>query len=210
MSGELAKRTVRIRLLAKNNNPSGRTDFKHPDLPAYVRSVRPKVFGALQGLVESWKAKGAHPGSRRFGRYESWAGTISGILEQFANGLDRECPFLGGLSEIVAEQDEDTLDLRALVGGWLRARPGEPLTPTELVPICEECGAFQSRLARAAKGQSSTPRGLVTALGCALKDALGEVGKRIVELDDGSQYRIIRDGRHYVLESVSQGMPAAA
>lgn len=81
MTGEIAKRTVPIVLQPRTNSPETRTGFAHPDITAYVLSVRPKILATLIGMIESWRAAGAPKSSVAFGGFERWAQIVGGIME---------------------------------------------------------------------------------------------------------------------------------
>jgi len=79
-SGEIAKRIVPIMIEPKDAHPEARTDFKHPDIRAYVRQQRRLVLECLLGMAENWIAAGKPKHENRLGGFENWSETIGGIL----------------------------------------------------------------------------------------------------------------------------------
>jgi len=106
MSGELAKRTVYIRLEAETADPEKRTGFIHADLLAWVLEHRAEIVWALCILVENWKARGRPLSKTPFGGFEKWVGVVGGILEcaGIEGLLDNRDVQLEGVN---AESDED-------------------------------------------------------------------------------------------------------
>lgn len=93
MSQELTRRSVWIRLDANSERPWERTEFRHPNLMAWVRANRDHLVTAALTLVEAWigAERPAYQG-RAKGSYESWAAVIGGILQTVGIGgfLDNE------------------------------------------------------------------------------------------------------------------------
>lgn len=81
MSGELARRSLRIRLDAGVENPQERTGWRHPNLARWALEHRSELTAAAITIIRSWVAAGRPAGSVRLGRYEEWAAVMSGILE---------------------------------------------------------------------------------------------------------------------------------
>ena len=79
-TGELTKRIVPIRLLPDTEAPEERNDFRHPDLLGFVTESRPRVLGALMGLIESWRDNGRPLHRGAFGGFERWTAVTGGIL----------------------------------------------------------------------------------------------------------------------------------
>lgn len=109
-TGELVKRTVPILLQPRDGTPENRTDFVHPDLDAFITSERPAILGALLGLVDAWRARGAPPGPHRMGGFEAWARAVGGILDG--------SPWLGNASAWRRAANPEGEDLALLVRAW--------------------------------------------------------------------------------------------
>lgn len=117
-TGEIAKRTVPIRLQPTTEHPEDRTDFKHPDVTSYVTQQRPQVLGALLGMVEMWRRAGRPLAQNPLGGFERWAAVVGGIL-QHAGLAD----WLGNTREWTSDADPHSNDLRALVALWSQSLP---------------------------------------------------------------------------------------
>jgi hypothetical protein len=61
--------------------PEFRTDFRHPDLLAFVKRNRPLFVKAGITLVRAWQAAGCPDGTKTLGMFESWAQIVGGILD---------------------------------------------------------------------------------------------------------------------------------
>ena len=79
-SGELARRTVYIRLDAKLERPYLRDGFKHP-LPSWAIEHRAELVWAALTLIQNWIVCGRPAGRATLGSFEDWARTVGGILE---------------------------------------------------------------------------------------------------------------------------------
>ena len=113
VSNEISRRTVRIRLDAKVDQPWLREDFRHQNLRAWVHEHRGEVVWACLTIVRAWVAAGRPNGSRGLGMFDSWAQVMGGILEV------AEVPgFLGNLTEFYLASDEEGGALRRLVHEW--------------------------------------------------------------------------------------------
>jgi len=85
LSGEMARRTARIRLDARMEHPEDRSpaEFRHPDLKAWMRENRGELIWAALTLARAWVVAGRNPaaGSPGLGGFEQWSAVMSGILE---------------------------------------------------------------------------------------------------------------------------------
>lgn len=138
-SPEIAKRSIPIRLAPETDAPEDRTDYRHPDLPAYVRSERRAVLSALLGAVSIWRAAGMPPHPRPLGGFEAWSAAVGGILASI------------GLTDWRANErswrrtsDSWGEDVRSFVAAWEDARGGEWTDVPRLLSLADETGAFQS------------------------------------------------------------------
>jgi hypothetical protein len=61
MSRELARRSVRIRLVPAEEQPWLRTAFKYPDLKGWARANRGRLIWAALVLARAWQAGGRRP-----------------------------------------------------------------------------------------------------------------------------------------------------
>lgn len=141
LSGELANRSVHIRLQTTVEDPARRINFKHPDLPAFIRQERPRIVGALVGMVLDWIHEGKPPGNVVLGGFEAWASTVGGILALQAMRVGRKSQLLQDAAGFVRDQDDRTADLRALVEAWATIG-GHEMKASELLSMAREREIF--------------------------------------------------------------------
>lgn len=112
-TGEITKRIVPIRLMPDTDKPEDRNDFKHNDLTAFVFRQRPRVLGALLGLVKVWKEAGRPLHSGGFGGFERWTAVIGGIM-----GAAGYPEWLQSMSEWRGVADDSGEEHKALSEAW--------------------------------------------------------------------------------------------
>jgi putative DNA primase/helicase len=111
LSTEIARRTVRIRLDAKQDRPFLRTGFRHPDLLHWVKANRAQLVWAALTLAKAWIVAGRPPfEGKALGTFESWSKTMGGI---FAVAGIR-----GNLDDFYADSDAETSARRVFVEAW--------------------------------------------------------------------------------------------
>lgn len=133
LSRDIARRVVRIRIIAKCDQPSARRDFKHQDLMGWVSSHRSDLLVAVFTMINGWIAAGRPNGKAMLGSYERWAAVMSGILE--TNGLPGLCE---NLQEMYEDADQDTSQWREFVKLWGEAHKDATLTAPKLQELAEE------------------------------------------------------------------------
>ena len=133
LSDELGRRVIPIRLDAGVAQPEERTDFRHPDLIAWLRTQRSEVVAACVSLVRSWVDAGCPAGRGRLGRFESWAAVMGGILE--VAEIDG---FLSNRQAMVAEGDRLTGDWLAFCGAWDECYGERPVTAKDLLGVAKQ------------------------------------------------------------------------
>jgi hypothetical protein len=133
LSGELARRTVRIRLVPMEERPWLRTGFRHPDLLAWARSERPSLVRALLVLARSWVVAGRPRGERVLGSFEAWSAVIGGILDHV--GISG---FLGNLDDLYAEVDAEGEPWREFCRAWWDGFGGGDVRVSQLNDLCCE------------------------------------------------------------------------
>jgi hypothetical protein len=134
MSGEIVRRTVRIRLDAEMEDPASRTGFRHNPLTTWVRANRGDLLWAVLTIIQNWIASGRLPfTTRSLGSFEPWARAIGGILE--AAGISG---FLEGRKDLSRDTDRETASLRNFVGVWWETHGTSPRTVSELFPIAQD------------------------------------------------------------------------
>jgi len=186
-TGELVKRTVPIQLQPDTDCPEARTDFVHPDLGGYVRSVRRPVVSALLALVLNWRDGSRALGHRPFGGFERWAAVVGGILQHASYGL-----WLTNQREWARAADPFRQDLGLLVESWHERHGNRGVKAAQLMSICEELDLFPGIL------RSTTEKGRATQFGI-------KVLARSLDTPVGG-YRIVTEGgaahRFYSLEPI--------
>ena len=143
LSGELARRCVRIRLDAKSSDPTTGRAFLYPDLEGWAKEHRGKLVGACLTLVRAWIAAGCPSGTTgRLGSYEKWSDVMGGILN-----VANIPGFLGNVSELRAEMDSERGLVQAFVERWFDIHGTEVVTVGDgLLDVATEdgdtCSAF--------------------------------------------------------------------
>lgn len=124
MSSELLRRSVRIRLDAKMENPEKRTDFKHANLEKWITDNRDELVWACLTLAQNWIAKGMPEWSGSpMGSFEEWSRTLGGILE--AAGVEG---FLGNSADVREKGDTDKVPIRLFLTAWYDTFREEPVS----------------------------------------------------------------------------------
>jgi putative DNA primase/helicase len=138
LSTEIARRSIRIRIDPKQDQPWLRNGFRHPELKTWVRESRGDLVWAALTLARAWVAAGKpkHPG-RALGSYETWTSVLGGIL---ANAGIPD--FLGNLLEFYESSDHEGAKWRALVDLWWEHFKDQRVTTADLYPLVNEMGEF--------------------------------------------------------------------
>ncbi|MBI3463303.1 MAG: hypothetical protein HY000_09625 [Planctomycetes bacterium] len=186
LSSEMARRTVRIRLDAKVDQPWLREGFTHPDLRGWTAGHRGQLVWAALTLIRAWIAAGRPLGDKTIGMFEAWAKTMGGILE--VAGVPG---FLGNLQEFYEHADAEGAALRSFVAEWWERHHSAPVGVNELWPIATESVGLDL-----GKGTERSQR---TRLGALLPDHRD----RVFSIDDGA------DNTRLKLESAGKRNRAA-
>jgi hypothetical protein len=113
LSGELARRSVLIKLDANMADPTVGRTFKHPNLKGWVKEHRGTLVWACLTLIQAWIAAGKPAGKTTLASYDEWSSVMGGILQ--VAGVEG---FLQDREEIkVATGDADG-PLSNFVGRW--------------------------------------------------------------------------------------------
>ncbi len=76
-TADVARRTLRIRILSDSANPQERTGFRHPDLLGWVRSERGRLLSAVITILRAFIQSGCPGhGLPPMGSFESWDALI--------------------------------------------------------------------------------------------------------------------------------------
>ena len=135
LSDEMARRSVLIRLVSAHEQPSQRSpsDFKHPELRAWVRSHRVQLVSACLSLIQAWLDAGQPNGRETLGSFERWARVMGGILE-----VAKVPGFLENLSNVRQDSDELTSDWNAFLDLWWEAHGDNRVRVADLMSILRE------------------------------------------------------------------------
>lgn len=135
-TGELVKRTVPILLQPRTDAPEDRTDFAHPDLPAWLAYNRRRIWSALLGIVARWVAAGRPSGRHRMGGFETWASSVGGMLD----GSE----WLQNAREWRKGADPQSEDMELLVAAWAASRGHVESQARDVAEIARQAGLFPS------------------------------------------------------------------
>jgi hypothetical protein len=116
LSMELARRSVRTRLVAPDDRPWLRTDWTHDPLEDWILAERPRIIHACLTLGAAWLAAGrpAPPkGTPTLGMFESWVRVIGGTL--MVAGISG---FLENIEDLYAEADQEGGEQREFFIEW--------------------------------------------------------------------------------------------
>lgn len=113
LSRELTRRSVRIRIAPRVENPWERTGFKKPDLRGWIREHRADCVYAAHVLCQNWIQAGCPPGERIVGSYEEWSKVIGGVLQ--SAGI---AGFLSNSSDFYVASDTNGQAWRDLIEAW--------------------------------------------------------------------------------------------
>ena len=138
LSKELVRRSIRIRIDPKRENPELRQEFKHPDLKEYVRSQRVDLVWAILTLIQFWVAKGKPRGRKTLGSFEGWSWAMGGLLEAIGIPgflVNREA-FEGAATDI----DEGMIEF---LSNWNEKFGGGEVKAKDLIPFAGELNLNQ-------------------------------------------------------------------
>ncbi len=136
VSGEIARRTVRIRLNAMSDRPWLGRSFKHPDLRGWMREKRGDLVWAALVLVRTWIIQGrpkAPAAVQRLGMFESWTEVIGGIL-----AVAKYEGFLSNLEEFYQVSDTETAAWRGFVEEWWVKFGSNEVGVSDLFPLADD------------------------------------------------------------------------
>jgi DNA polymerase I-like protein with 3'-5' exonuclease and polymerase domains len=155
---DTTRRVCPIRLQSPDERPEDRSDFRYPDLLAWVREHRCRLLSAALTVLSAY-CKAGRPDQRLkpWGSYEGWSALVRGAIVwagQPDPGLARE--------ELLAQSDMESLRLRAVIAGWQEIDPdGEGKTAAGALTLLKETtesGAYPT-LREALAEQFDLPQG---------------------------------------------------
>lgn len=115
LSGEIARRTVRIRLDARQDRPWLRYNFRHPNLREWVAKHHGHLVRAVLILGQAWLSEG-QPVDKSLpvlGMFEAWTSVVGGILT--VAGIPG---FLRNLNDFYETTDPEGTTIRWFVSAW--------------------------------------------------------------------------------------------
>jgi hypothetical protein len=195
------RRVVQVRLETPLENPQDRTDFRRPQLRAYVRDNRPELLTAALTVLRGFTAR--RPGwkparSPVWGSFEGWTDLVC----QAAVWAGLDDPGLTQLDLRERHADPDTEALPALLAGieFLDAT-GNGLTVAEIVSLCElsPTPGFMAALTLLAPGRNAAEKVNVRSLGMRLHHLRGSViggmhlDRRADNVQNVGRWRVVRD-----------------
>lgn len=184
-SGEMARRTIRIRLDAKVERPEERKAFRHPDLERWAAANRGQLVHAALTIVRAWIAEGSPRSDHVLGSYGDWAAVHGGILSF--------CKVVGFLENRTEDRlitvSEDAA-WGQLVAAWWARYSGTAVGVSDLFNLARDIDEFPL-------GKSPTERGQRTAFGLAMTRNRDRVFGQYEITFEGkaqrlAQYRLVR------------------
>jgi hypothetical protein len=136
LSDELTRRTVRIRLDARAEQPWLRTGFRHPDLRSWLADHRGELVRAALVFIRAWLLAGRPEGDKTIGMFETWSRVMGGILT-----VVNIPGFLGNLQEFYDASDTEVAQLRAFLDTWWERHHAAPVTVSELYSLATSAEA---------------------------------------------------------------------
>ncbi|OGT57702.1 MAG: hypothetical protein A3E01_02895 [Gammaproteobacteria bacterium RIFCSPHIGHO2_12_FULL_63_22] len=137
--GDLARRTLHIRLESPEENPEERQDFAHANIRQYAHDNRHRLVPAALTILRAYCTAGrpAIPGVAPWGSFEGWSNLVRQAL--IWAGQPDPGETRAGLAEAA---DSDTNALRKLLAGWadLPTPPNNQIgfTAAQLIEILHE------------------------------------------------------------------------
>ena len=127
LSSEMVRRSVRIRLDARQERPEDRDDWRHPDLLRWAAENRAHLVRAALTLARAWVVAGKPSGKRRLGSYEAWSDVTGGVLT--VAGIPG---FLDNLDQLRANARDEGSEFGVFLQAWHQQWGSTPLTVKEL------------------------------------------------------------------------------
>ena len=116
IGGDLARRTLHIRLESRIEDPENRADFRHPDLLAWVRAERPRLACAALTILRAHAVAGSpRCGVKAWGSFESFSARVAAAVAWV--DLPDPQTTRDGLA-IAADATKNAL--ATLIDGWAR------------------------------------------------------------------------------------------
>ncbi|MFZ2957684.1 MAG: hypothetical protein WA705_12410 [Candidatus Ozemobacteraceae bacterium] len=123
-SGDVSRRIIPIKMISEEERPEGRTDFKHPDLRAWVVSNRVRLATAGLSILRGFAVAGSpDQGLKPYGSFENWSKIVRNAVVWcgFADPLE-------GNEEVQQDADSDIQAIRAVLRSWYDTFGEIPMT----------------------------------------------------------------------------------
>jgi hypothetical protein len=191
VSDEIMRRTVRIRLDARQDEPWLRDDevFRHHDLRAWAAEHRGELCWSACTMLQAWLDRGRpQPDKpRKLGMFEDWSRVIGGTLH--ACGVPG---FLENLVDFYSASDAEGAAIRAFLAAWwenktsIDGRTTVDAAASDLFAYAEKIDGLPIN--------SSTERGQRIRLG----KLLGKLRGQVRRVDDEMSVRVVSvEGRRH-------------
>ena len=133
MSGELTRRSVRIRIDPKQDRAWQRSGFKHDPITQWALEHRSELVRAALVLIRAWIAAGKPPPTdeKKLGSFESWVNVMGGILD--VAGVPG---FLSNADDMYDNADPDGEMWREFIAIWWDKFAEEPKRVSDLNDLC--------------------------------------------------------------------------
>ncbi len=139
LSGELADRLLRIRLVPKTDRPRQRTGFKHDNIEHWLVRNRDRAVFNSAVAIANWFRLGSPYSGPVQGSFESYCRIVGGVLE--AAGIDG---FLGNRDEFTTASATSETEWRSLCDTWWSRFGEHKVTASQLNLVCDELGILGS------------------------------------------------------------------
>lgn len=133
--GDLARRLVPVRMNTPHEQPELRRDFRHPDLLAAMRRLRPDLLRAAFTILRSWWATGMPLFDiPALGSYESWSRIIRhGLCYSGWSDL------LSARDYLAQEANTDLLTIGSLLKAWAHMQANFGFNSARNEPALRAC-----------------------------------------------------------------------
>lgn len=163
LGGDMATRTVMVRLDPKMSRPELRTDFEIPNLDVWIGEPTNRVvlLRHLLILVADWIAAGAPRSQHVMRQFTTWAAAVGGFCTH--HGIDG---FLDNADEVLGLDDEDQ-EWSSFLATWDKVIGGRAVTGKELLATVthEEDDGWDGRFITGKDGKIPNSRSLGQMLG---------------------------------------------
>lgn len=129
IGGDLARRTLHVRLESQLENPEERDDFTQPDVMAWVTEHRPRLVAAALTMLRAYIVAGCPAsGVKRWGSFERWSSLVAGCIAWtgFPDPTQTR-------AELEASADEGKAVLVAILDLWQRMGGKDGITVAAVI-----------------------------------------------------------------------------